>query len=150
MQNLFDQKQNKIRPFYVLLANVVQSCPLVLLEQGTEVSGKIHCECQKSVKMQQYNTDFYIAFHILPYTSFFSNDVFLLPMFTVTLQKLLIFTCTFKSLVTPVSFVSYKKLCILQKETSFVSTVFNELLWTIIKLYTQYGGSLFQIFRYQR
>ena len=50
-----------------------------------------------------------IILHILPYTSFLTNK-FLLFKFTVTIEKLLILTCAFKSLVTPVTFVSYKTL----------------------------------------
>ena len=61
--------------------------------------------------------------HVLPYASFVTNNIFLLLMFTVT------------------HFVSYKRLCIIWKETAFVSTVLSEL---------QCSGSLFWIFFYHR
>ena len=46
-------------------------------------------------------------------------------MFTITLRKLLILTYAFKSLVTLVTFVSYKRSRIISKETAF--TVLSEL-----------------------
>ena len=81
----------------------------------------------KIKKKHKYNAIIYtpvnVVLHILPYASFVTNNIFLLLMFTVT------------------HFVSYKRLCIIWKETAFVSTVLSEL---------QCSGSLLWIFFYHR
>ena len=49
------------------------------------------------------------ALHILPYPGLVPYDIYLLLTFKVTL----VLTCEFKSLVTPITFVSYKRFRIL-------------------------------------
>ena len=44
--------------------------------------------------------------HALLYASLVANNIFLLLVFTITIEKPLVLTCDFKSSVTPVTFVS--------------------------------------------
>ena len=58
--------------------------------------------------------DVNIVFHMLPYASFATNDILCLHMFTeYPMEKIIFFTCAFKSFVTRPFFVSCERLCII-------------------------------------